>query len=42
MYYWDMSMQLGYGGMFDQLHLPRLPLPALGRWTATPLPAQEQ
>lgn len=40
MYYWDMSMQLGYGGMFDQLRLPRLPLPAVGRWTA--LPAQEQ
>lgn len=34
MYYWDMSMQLGYGGMFDDIELPRYPLPAIGRWSA--------
>lgn len=33
MYYWDMSMQLAYGGMFDQIDMPNFPLPAIGRWT---------
>lgn len=34
MHYWDMSMLLGYGGLFDRLHLPRYPLPQAGRWSA--------
>lgn len=34
MYYWDMSMQLGYGGMFDDMLVPDFPLPKIGRWTA--------
>lgn len=33
MYYWDMSMQLGYGGMFDAIDMPGFPLPKAGRWT---------
>jgi len=33
MYYWDMSMQLGYGGMFDDIDIPDFPLPRLGRWS---------